>query len=36
LEDAGLEEAFISLNEAGVIFGEVFHDDKLSVDYILS
>jgi hypothetical protein len=34
LEDAGTE-AFKSLNEAGVILGEVVHDDKLSVDSIL-
>jgi hypothetical protein len=35
LEDAGMEEAFQSLYEAGVIIGEVVHDDKLSVDSIL-
>jgi hypothetical protein len=35
LEDAGMEEAFQSLYEARVIIGEVFHDDKLSVDSIL-
>jgi hypothetical protein len=35
LEDAKTEEAFISFNEAGVIIGEVVHDDKLSVDSIL-
>jgi hypothetical protein len=35
LEDAGTEEAFKSLNEAGVIVGEVVHDDKLLVDSIL-
>jgi hypothetical protein len=35
LEDAGTEEAFMSLYEAGVIVGEVVHDDKLSVDSIL-
>jgi hypothetical protein len=35
LEDARIEEAFISLNEAGVILGEVVYDDKLSMDSIL-
>jgi hypothetical protein len=35
LEDAGTEEAFQSLVEAGVIIGEGVHDDKLSMDSIL-
>jgi hypothetical protein len=35
LEDARIEEAFISLKEARVILGEVVHDDKLLVDSIL-
>jgi hypothetical protein len=35
LEDARIEEAFISLDEAGVIVDDVVHDDKLSVDSIL-
>jgi hypothetical protein len=35
LEDAGMEEAFQSLNEVGFILGEVVYDDKPLVDSIL-
>jgi hypothetical protein len=35
LEDARIEEAFMSLNDTRFIVGEVVHDDKLLVDSIL-
>jgi hypothetical protein len=35
LENAGTKEAFIFLNEAGFILGEVVHDNRLSMDSIL-
>jgi hypothetical protein len=35
LEDTCTEEAFLSLKKVGVIFGEVVHKGKLSVDSIL-
>jgi hypothetical protein len=34
LEDARTDESFQSLDEVGLVLGEVVHDDKLLVDFI--